>query len=369
MYEHDLQQFRAPPPSPIAHASARRSLVNEDEISDFLEHSLRVPNLVLPDQIFPKEVQVKNLPELDFDSLVSAKNDETIARFLECVSGIGCFQLVNHGVSSDLIQSVSIAAAGIFGLPPDKKTVMSRSSERMYGFEEFSGHADEEEETENSEEFVWCRDEGLKSVMEGIRLQGFSNFSKGMENLSTEIEKVAHQVLTTLLEHSPIVSTKLITDVSDMQDTHNLVCYLHKHHRYTSVSRCDGSLKSDFFRMLIRGYAELSHSLCIHVCDDLSDFHVYSKKGWVSFTPNRDALVMTVGDQIQARSGGLYKNVIGRPIMKTEDEESISMAFLFSPPANSRGTHGNRENTISLRQQFIFALFLTLIYHVFSPLF
>ncbi|KAF5178532.1 downstream target of AGL15-4 [Thalictrum thalictroides] len=176
MYEHDLQQFRAPPPSPIAHASARRSLVNEDEISDFLEHSLRVPNLVLPDQIFPKEVQVKNLPELDFDSLVSAKNDETIARFLECVSGIGCFQLVNHGVSSDLIQSVSIAAAGIFGLPPDKKTVMSRSSERMYGFEEFSGHADEEEETENSEEFVWCRDEGLKSVMEGIRLQGFSNF-------------------------------------------------------------------------------------------------------------------------------------------------------------------------------------------------
>ncbi|PIA61890.1 hypothetical protein AQUCO_00200110v1 [Aquilegia coerulea] len=364
-HEHDQQQFRAPPPSPIAHASAQRSLVNEDEISDFLEHSLRVPDLVLPDQIFPKEVQVKNLPELDFQSLVSTQNEETITKFLECISGIGCFQLVNHPISSELIQSVSIAAAGIFGLPPDKKTVVSRSSERIYGFEEFNG-GEEEEEMENSEEFVWCRDEGLKSLMEGITLQGFSNFSKGMETLSTEIQKVAHQVLTTLLEHAPITSTKLITDVPEMQEIHSLVCYLHKHHRYTSVSRCDGSLKSDFIRMLIRGSAEYSHALCIHVFDNSSDFHVYSKKGWVSFTPSRDALVMTVGNQIQAWSAGLYKNVIGRPIFKTEDEESISMAFLFSPPANSRETHGNKENTISLRQQLLLALFLTLIYHVFS---
>lgn len=169
---HQPQQFRAPPPSPIAHASSRRSLlVNEDEISEFLEHSLHVPNLILPDQIFPKEIQVRDLPEVDYSSLILSKTD-TVTSFIESISANSCIQLVNHGVSSELIRSVSIAASGIFGLPPENKKTMSRSHERLYGFEE----SDSEEESETSEEFVWCRDEGLKSAMEGIKLQGFSNF-------------------------------------------------------------------------------------------------------------------------------------------------------------------------------------------------
>jgi hypothetical protein len=35
-------------------------------------------------------------------------------------------------------------------------------------------------------------------------------------------------------------------------------------------------------RMLIRG-TDFSHALCLHVCDGASEFHVSSKKGWVSF--------------------------------------------------------------------------------------
>ncbi|KAF9613767.1 hypothetical protein IFM89_011491 [Coptis chinensis] len=363
IFQEDQQHFRAPPPSPVAHAINRRpSFVNEDEISDFLKHSLplRVPDLVLPDQIFPKQVQVKNLPEIDLQSLLSSEN-RTIANFLESVAGIGCFQLVNHGLSSDLIRSVSIAAAGIFGLPVDKKTAVSRSSERVYGFEECYGEEDEEMET--SEEFVWCRDEGLKSVMEGIRLQGFSNFSKEMENLSTEIEKIASKVVFKLIEHAPMASAKL-TNMTDRQGLHDLVCYLHKHHRFTSLSRCDGSLKSDFIRMLIRGSANYSHALCVHVCDDSSDFHVYSKKSWISFTPSRDAIVMTIGDQIQARSGGHYKNVIGRPIFKVEDEEPISLAFLFSSKTITQRSHINEEKTITVRQQLMLALFLAVLHHI-----
>lgn len=51
-------------------------------------------------------------------------------------------------------------------------------------------------------------------------------------------------------------------------------------------------------RMLIRG-TDFSHALCLHVCDGASEFHVYSKKGWVSFNPDKGALIITAGDQIQ----------------------------------------------------------------------
>lgn len=75
----------------------------------------------------------------------------------------------------------------------------------------------------------------------------------------------------------------------------------------------------------------------------------------------------------QAWSGGNYKHVIGRPIFKgDEEEECISMAFLYSPPTTSlpnisagavKGNMGNK--TISLVQQTIFALILNLVYQLF----
>jgi len=48
----------------------------------------------------------------------------------------------------------------------------------------------------------------------------------------------------------------------------------------------------------------------LHICDGSSQFHVYSKKGWVSFCPDKDALIVTVGDQTQVLQKLLKKNRI-----------------------------------------------------------
>ncbi|KAJ6711547.1 hypothetical protein OIU79_007897 [Salix purpurea] len=138
----NFMDFRAPPPSPIA--SGRRSSVTNDEVlTEFLEHSLR---------------------------------------------------LVNFGIPGEFIRSVSATAAGIFQLPPEKKEAVSRSLERPYGFEEVHGDH-QEAESEVSEDFVWCKDESLTVDMEGIWPTGYSNFSQKMETLSSDIEHVARNIL------------------------------------------------------------------------------------------------------------------------------------------------------------------------------
>ncbi|GKE50477.1 1-aminocyclopropane-1-carboxylate oxidase 5-like protein, partial [Tanacetum coccineum] len=105
------------------------------------------------------------------------------------------------------------------------------------------------------------------------------------------------------------------------------------------------SFRYDVIRMLIRG-SEHKHALSFHVCDGSSEFHVYSKKGWVSFLPDKHALVVTIGDQMQTWSQGKYKHVIERPIFKGELEDCISMAFLYSP--NLPISKGEKDDTISL---------------------
>lgn len=71
----------------------------------------------------------------------------------------------------------------------------------------------------------------------------------------------------------------------------------------------------------------------------------------------------------QEWSDGLYRHVIGRPILHMEDEDSISMAFLYSPPSavyQRRNTAYsavyNNKKSISLGQQFIFGICLTLLF-------
>ncbi|KAF5466532.1 hypothetical protein F2P56_016450 [Juglans regia] len=355
--------FRAPPPSPVA--SGRRSTVtNDDILTEFLHHSLRVPDLILPHKVFPRQKFIESPPVIDLQSLTSKESD-SIPKILDSISGIGCFQLVNYGIPPESMSAALAAASGIFHVPPEKKAAATRSLERPYGFEE--GH-EEEGESELTEEFVWCRDEALKLEMEGVWPAGYSNFSEKMEALMFEIEKVAEKILLALWEsflRKPIYENEMI-----QQQELGSVCCLYKHGKNVPADKW-----YDVIRMLIRG-TDFSHSLCLHLCDGSSEFHVYSKKGWVSFIPEKGALIITVGDQIQALSGGHYKHVIGRPIFKDEKDDCISMAFLCSPPPTAAAAAAasvvttscsktKREKTISLSQQALVALFLTLVYQFF----
>ncbi|KAH1114057.1 hypothetical protein J1N35_007435 [Gossypium stocksii] len=356
--------FRAPPPSPVA--SAHRSCVTNDEVlSEFLQHSLRVPDLILPDKVFPRQKFVDNPPKIDFQALKSMQT-ETLPRILDSIATIGCFQLVNYGIPMESIRSALKAAAGIFQLPPQKRTAVTRSPEKLYGFEEVH----EEDEGEVSEEFVWCKAKALELAMEGIWPVGYSNFSEKMETLVAEMEKVAEKILIFFREIYQQKTGRSEKEKMEGEDGNGWACYVYKHGGNVSAEKWRSCLRYDVMKMLIGGM-DYSHTLCLHICDGSSEFHVYSKKGWVSFCPHQHALVVTVGDQTQccgysqALSGGQLKHVIGRPIYRGEKEEFISMAFLYSPSTtNTRLVGPQKPNTISLSQQAIAAILFTLLYQI-----
>lgn len=363
--------FRAPPPSPVA--SGRRSCVtNDDVLTEFLESSLRVPDLVLPDKIFPKQKFIEDPSRIDFGSL-GAPGSDAASRVLDSVARVGCFQLVNHGIGREFSRSVMAAAARIFLVPPEKRVVAMRSPEKPYGFEEVGGVGGEEEESsELAEEFVWCREEGLESEMQRLWPAGYSNFSDKMAKLQSHVEKIAERVMTVLWEEcldKPTHGNDGMNGEGRADAGTGAMCCLLKHSKNVlDDDQWASSLRYDVIRMLIRG-ADYSHALCLHLCDGgASEFHVYSKKGWVSFCPDKHSLIITVGDQFQALSGGRYKHVVGRPIVKSETEDRISMAFLYSPPAHTPGSKdGERggRNTVSVGQQVMVAIVLSLAYHLF----
>ncbi|KAI3512585.1 hypothetical protein L1887_19901 [Cichorium endivia] len=355
---HIPSDFRAPPPSPVA--SGRRSSVANDEIlTDFLR-SLRVPDLVLPDRAFPRQnPKIQNLPKIDFGAadVFDFSESRDVAEVIEVIAQTGCFELVNHGISDQLLSSVVNSGAGVFQLPPEKKSVVSRSAERLYGFVEFH-----EDEKEKIEEFVWCRDDSLKSAMEEVWPIQYSNFSEKLEIVMSEIENIS-EILLKLFLGSATPKSSFDDYETRAKELAGSICYLYKHYSVSNDDQYMDSLRYDVIRMLIRG-SEHSHTLCFHICDGSSEFHVYSKKGWLSFSPNKNALVITIGDQLQTWSEGKYKHVIGRPIFKGELENYISMAFLFSPPPPI--PKDQKNNTITFGHQLFTVLTLILLYNLFS---
>ena len=143
------------------------------------------------------------------------------------------------------------------------------------------------------------------------------------------------------------------------------VCYVKKHN---SQIESQGWEEEEAIRMLIRGYDE-RHSLCLSFCH--AEFHVYSKRGWLSFSPRPDAVVVTVGDQGWS---GRFKAVVGRPLLHRSAQASLprnfgSISFLYTATTSttttssdaSRIIHHHQKNTISIYQQLFFALILTLL--------
>ncbi|KAL7099912.1 hypothetical protein ACP275_09G116300 [Erythranthe tilingii] len=348
--------FRAPPPSPVG-PGRRSSFANDDVLTEYLQLSLKVPDLILPDRAFPRQNSAQTPPIIDLQYLDSPEKDSG-EEIPELIAQVGCFELTNHGISRDLIKLVLFLAAGIFEISPEKKKMVARSPERRYGFEEIHG---EDEIRDQSEELLWCGEEAMRLEMEGIWPLRYSNFSQEMEKLQAQIEQVATKILLFLQRHT---SKKLRPENGspEEQELAGKVCRVQKHCRRTDGEQSENSLRYDVIRMLIRG-TEFPHALCLHLCSGKTDFHVYSKKGWLSFCPNQDSIVITIGDNLQAWSGGQYKHVIGRPIFKGEDDTCISMGFLFSPPIYvTKSIKIEEVVTISVSEQIIFSVFIILVY-------
>ncbi|XP_057518818.1 1-aminocyclopropane-1-carboxylate oxidase [Amaranthus tricolor] len=374
--ENHAFDFRAPPPSPIGSSRRASSVANDEVLTEFLEHSLRVPDLILPDRIFPRQNSFREITTVDF-KLISSNDDGIIEKIQDTFSEIGCFQVINHGISRELIKSVVRRAGRVFRLSSEKKRMAVKLPEIGFGFEEVSGEV--EDVSEIGEEFVWGKSSEFKLKMEGIWPTKFSKFSDKMESLASLIEKIGKEIVLKLIddENDSAKNGKLSND----DNKNGCVCHMYKHPHDVTADECISSLRYDVIRMMING-SDYSHALSLHICDASSEFHVYSKKGWISFTPLQNALVVTAGDQIQTWSGGRYKQVIGKPIYTSKTKDCVSLAFLYSPTntttTSTKSTvrnvhcHEKGEKTISLRQQALFAIVFTIacqfLLHIYTRL-
>ncbi|KAF7030484.1 hypothetical protein CFC21_042020 [Triticum aestivum] len=340
--------FRAPPPSPVTGVLSNGGSGSpeygecpdgneDDEVGRFLRRSARVLVLRLPERAIPRKKKKKSdkavwaPPVIDM-RLLASLGGPAVEALRSAAVALGCFQVVGHGVNECLVS----AAAGRASSPTP---------------EEAGG--------EDGEELWWSPSEG-------------DQLRKGADDLFTQLEQTAAKLMDALRRDSVGA-----TDSLAGADTNRSQLCIRTHHR----RQCDGGSGSvgpitisedDMLRMLIKS-SRRPRALALHLCPGASTFHVFSRqRGWSRFRPLGGAVVVTVGDQLQAWSSGLYKSVAGKPAYSNDDlgadrgcDVVISAEYLHS--CSSAGMENEPPDAdagkiIQLNVQIIVAACLVLLY-------
>lgn len=345
--------FRAPPPSPIATGRGIKSAgVNNEILAEFLEQSLRIPDLTLPEPLLRTDIPHQDLPAFDLLSLRSAdtKNGAAVRRLVQSATEFGCFQLINHGIPSELIVRAEKECDRLFELPLQKKQIVCRSDEIRFGFEDIAGDAVEKARIH---ETFWVdkNQDFMEETMRNVWPEGYKNFSWAMTNFSDALEKIALDVMEILQEKLGLDPSNL-NELLGSENSSMLCLYSHM-----------GPYKS----LSARLSHPHSHVLSVHHHKGPSSFYIYADHGWTTVNLKPNSLMITVGNILKVWSQGRCKSVIGRPV--ASDKHFISMEFLYSPASQSicsSKVAGTKE--ISLLDQFLIVIFILFLWHLFIRL-
>lgn len=345
--------FRAPPPSPIATGRGIKAAgLNNEILAEFLEQSLRIPDLILPEPLLRTDIPHQDLPAFDLLSLRSGdpKNGAVVGRLVQSAVEFGCFQVINHGIPSEIIARAEEECDRLFELPLGKKQIVCRSDDIRFGFEDIAGDA--VEKTRVHETFWVDQNEDLmEETLRHVWPDGYKNFSWAMTNFSAALEKIASEILEILHEKLRLDPSEL-NELLASENSSTLCLYSHT-----------GPYKS----LSARLSHPHSHLLSVHHNKGPSSFYIYADHGWTTVNLKPNSLMITLGNILKLWSKGQCKSVIARPV--ASDKHFISLEFLYLPAAQSicrSKSAGKME--ISFLDQFLIVIGILFLWHLFIRL-
>lgn len=257
---------------------------------------------------------MENFPVINLENLNGEERQATMAKIHDACENWGFFELVNHGISHDLMDTV----------------------ERI-----------------TKEHYKKCNEQRFKELVA----------SKGLENVSTEIKDMDWES-TFYLRHLPDSNIASIPDLDDeyrrvmkefglrleklAEDLLDLLCenlglekgYLKKvfyggraPNYGTKVSNYPPCPKPDLIKGL-RAHTDAGGIILLFQDDKVSGLQLLKDDQWIDVPPMRHSIVINLGDQLEVISNGKYKSVLHRVVAQTGGTR-MSIASFYNPASDA----------------------------------
>ncbi|KAJ7518525.1 hypothetical protein O6H91_21G072800 [Diphasiastrum complanatum] len=263
---------------------------------------------------FSKETEL--LPVLDLHNLSTGTADER-QRIVNDI-GYACkewgfLQIINHGVPLRLIEKLRELAIIFFNLPAAEK---EKASAGQVGYEGRHAYMPERVHWVETLTFVSGPVSNVEDILRLTCLDYTEEFIRSVNDYIHEMQKIV------------LVLLKLMAESLDLEKT---FFAQHFEKNSTSVTRFNYYPPCPQPSMALGLFSHVdSNSVTILNQDEIGGLQIFKDGKWFSVKPSEDALVINVGDCLQAWTNGHFKSVEHRAVLNSV-KPRISIAFFSSP--------------------------------------
>ncbi|XP_040375659.1 gibberellin 2-beta-dioxygenase 8 isoform X3 [Rosa chinensis] len=223
----------------------------------------------------------------------------------------GFFQVVNHGISSELLQKMKSEQEKVFQQSFDKKSQEHKYLNFSAGTYRWGSPT-----ATSLRQLSWS--EAFHIPLNKI----FASSAAGLDDLSSTMEQFATTVSSLALKLAEILAEKLGHKSTFFHENClPSTCYL----RMNRYPPCP--IPSEVFGLMPHTDSDF---LTILHQDQVGGLQLVKDDRWIAVKPNPEALIINIGDLFQAWSNNVYKSVQHRVVTNLQVER-FSTAYFFCP--------------------------------------
>ncbi|KAK6933467.1 Non-hem dioxygenase N-terminal domain [Dillenia turbinata] len=261
------------------------------------------------------------LPTIDFAQLQSSNRSEVMASLAKACEEYGFFQLINHGIASDVISHMSDASKRFFELPYEERS--KYMSNDMFSPVRYGTSFNQ------NKDGVFCWRDFLKlSCNPPEEMRPYWPASPVDLRQAAETYSKQAKFLYLMLVEAILESLGLVNNVEgenyldEFEDGSQLMVVNH----YPPCPEPDLTLG-------IPPHSDYGFLTLLHQVDDVKGLQIQYQGKWVTVEPLANSLVVNVGDHLEIFSNGKYKSVLHR-VRVNPSRPRTSIASLHSVSHN-----------------------------------
>ncbi|XP_004294174.1 PREDICTED: protein SRG1-like [Fragaria vesca subsp. vesca] len=260
------------------------------------------------------------IPTINFKKLLSRKesnsfqDSDELARLHLASKEWGFFQLVNHGVSSSLLEKIKTEIQDFFNLSIDEKKRFWQRPEDMEGFGQLFVVSEEQK-------LDWADVFFMTTLPVQMRKPHLfpelpSPFKDTLEIYSLELNNLAMAILTQM-EHALKVDANELTELFEdgMQSM-----------RMNYYPPCPQPEKVIGFTP----HSDASGLTILLQVNELEGLQIKKDGNWLPVKPLPEAFIVNIGDALEIKTNGTYRSIEHRAIVNSE-KERLSIATFCNP--------------------------------------
>ncbi|ESW21298.1 hypothetical protein PHAVU_005G061066 [Phaseolus vulgaris] len=262
-------------------------------------------------------------PPIDLSKLNGAEHEKVVDEIARAAETLGFFQVVNHGVPLELLESLKDAAHTFFSLPPEKKAVycsgVSPSPRVKYG----TSFVPEKEKALEWKDYI-----SMTFSSEEEALQYWPNQCK---EVALEYLKLSTKMVRDIVE---ALIGKLGVTLKDSEMESLLGMKMVNMNYYPACPNPDLTVG-------VGRHSDMG-AITVLLQDGIGGLYVKvdqqndaDKEEWLEIPPIPGALVINIGDTLQILSNGKYKSAEHR-VRTTSSESRVSVPVFTMPKATER---------------------------------